>query len=133
MLSELPSLVRLETRHSRVTDFDMCGPSRASSFAGDTLTRAVDVCFERRGTPWSAELLHVLTTAFYRAPAMKTLWRNYLAARAVLEPPPAQFTTTDERIVQLLAPVRDRILSGDGRAKAWPPGGPWSAPVGIRP
>jgi len=57
---------------------------------------------------------------------MEARWRNYLAAGAVLVPPPAQFGSIGERIIEFLGPVRERIVSREALAGAWPPGGPWS-------
>jgi hypothetical protein len=121
------AMVELDTRNSRMKDFhDVWALAGAFAFDGAKLQRAVAACFERRGTPWSDEAPRVLTTAFYQAPELEARWRNYLAAGAVLVPPPAQFDTIGGRIIEFLAPVRARIVSGDGPAGAWPPGGPWS-------
>jgi hypothetical protein len=120
------AMVKLDTRNSRMKDFhDVWALAGAFAFDGGTLQRAVAACFERRRTPWSNETPRVLTAAFYRAPEMETRWRNYLAAGAVLLPPPAQFDTIGERIIEFLGPVRARILAGDGTLEAWPPRGPW--------
>lgn len=121
------AMVKLETRNSRMKDFhDVWALSDAFAFDGETLQRAVAACFERRGTPWTDEAPRVLTTAFYQAPELETRWRNYLAAGAVLVPPPAQFGTIGERITEFLGPVRQRILSRESPGGDWPPGGPWS-------
>lgn len=120
------AMVKLDTLNSRMKDFhDAWALSGAFSFDGEALKRAVAACFERRGTPWTHETPSVLTTAFYHSPEMQARWRNYLAAGAVLVTPPAQFDTIGERIIGFLGPVRERVLSGDGRATTWPPGGPW--------
>lgn len=121
------AMVKLDTLNSRMKDFhDIWALSDSFEFDGETLQRAVAACFERRGTPWTDEAPRVLTTAFYQAPELEARWRNYLAAGAVLVPPPAQFDTIGERIIGFLGPVRERILSRDNAAETWPPGGPWS-------
>jgi hypothetical protein len=121
------AMVKLGTRNSRMKDFhDVWALAGAFAFDGETLQRAVTACFERRGTPWSDETPPVLTMDFYQAPAMAARWRNYLAAGAVLVPPPAQFGSIGERIIEFLGPVRERIVSREALAGAWPPGGPWS-------
>jgi len=120
------AMVKLDTLNSRMKDFhDVWALAGAFAFDGEALQRAVAACFERRGTPLSDETPRVLTAAFYRAPEMETRWRNYLSAGAVLVPPPAQFDTIGERIIEFLGPVRGRILAGHGAWGAWPPGGPW--------
>lgn len=121
------AMVTLDTRNSRMKDFhDVWALAGSFAFDGATLQRAVAACFECRGTPWRDEAPRVLTTAFYQVPELEARWRNYLAAGAVLVPPPAQFDRIGERIIEFLGPMRERILSGDGSAGSWLPGGPWS-------
>ncbi len=127
------AMVKLDTQNSRMKDFhDIWALAGAFAFDGLNLQRAVAACFERRGTPWSSEAPRVLTTAFYQAPELASRWRNYLAAGAVLVPPPAQFDTIGERIIAFLGPVSETIRSGHGLAGDWPPGGPWSREGGTR-
>lgn len=120
------AMVKLDTRNSRMKDFhDAWALAGAFAFDGATLRRAVTTCFERRGTIWTTGTPRPLTSAFYRMPELDTRWRNYLAAGAVLIPPPAQFETIGERIIQFLGPVRESILADRPFASAWQPGGPW--------
>jgi len=122
------AMVQLDTRNSRMKDFhEVWALAGAFSFDGATLQRAVATCFERRGTPWSAETPRVLTPAFYRLTELEGRWRSYLAAGAVLVPPPAQFEVIGERIIAPLEPVRESIVKGLSFNRTWPPGGPWSA------
>lgn len=121
------AMVKLDMRNSRMKDFhDVWALTDAFAFDGATLQRAVAACFERRGTPWGGEAPRVLGTAFYQAPEMKARWRSYLAAGAVLVPPPAQFDRIGARIIEFFGPVRESILAGEGHTGAWPPSGPWS-------
>ncbi|MEB2284740.1 MAG: hypothetical protein B6D46_13445 [Polyangiaceae bacterium UTPRO1] len=129
------AMVKLDTRNSRMKDFhDVWALAGAFTFDGAALCRAVAACFERRRTPWTAEAPRALTPAFYHVPELATRWRYYLAAGAVLIPPPAQFEDVGERIIGFLGPVRATILSSDHFAGTWPPGGPWShhQPKGAR-
>jgi len=120
------AMVKLDTRNSRMKDFhDVWALAGAFAFHGATLQRAVAACFERRETPWSAEAPRVLTAAFYQTPEIATRWRHYLAAGAVLVPPPSQFEVIGERIVQFLGPVREAMVAGDPVSETWPGGGPW--------
>lgn len=124
------AMVKLETLNSRMKDFhDVWALAGSFAFDGAMLQRAVAACFERRGTPWTDEAPRALTTAFYQAPELRARWSHYLAAGAVLVPPPAQFDTIGERIIEFLGPVREGILSRDVLSGGWPPGGPWS--VGV--
>lgn len=120
------AMIKLDTRNSRMKDFhDLWSLAGAFRFDGLVLQRAVAACFERRGTPWTAETPRPLTPAFYRMPELDTRWRHYLAAGAVLVPPPAQFETIGERIIQFLGPVRGSIIAGRRFESAWLQGGPW--------
>lgn len=122
------AMVRLDTRNSRMKDFhDVWALAGAFAFTGDSLQRAIAACFERRGNAWTSEAPSVLTPAFYRRDELATRWRSYLAAGAVLMPPPAQFEVIGERIIQLLGPVRAGILADETLARTWTPGGPWAA------
>ncbi|MBX6330920.1 MAG: nucleotidyl transferase AbiEii/AbiGii toxin family protein [Gemmatimonadaceae bacterium] len=120
-------MIKLDTRNSRMKDFhDVWALAGAFAFDGEPLQRAVAACFERHGTPWTDEAPRVLTTAFFQTPDLEARWRNYLAAGSVLVPPPAQFGTIGERIIEFLGPVREWILSKDRPRATWSPGGPWS-------
>jgi len=122
------AMVKLETRNSRMKDFhDVWALAGAFDFDGAGLQRAVAACFERRRTPWTDETPRALTPAFYQMPELATRWRNYLAAGAVLIPPPAQFADIGERIIAFLLPVRQSILAGETLAAHWSPAGPWTA------
>ena len=106
---------------------DVWALAGAFDFDGAALQRAIASCFERRRAPWTEETPRVLTPAFYHMPEVATRWRHYLAAGAVLIPPPAQFEAIGERIVEFLRPVRESILAGEPLAALWPPTGPWTA------
>lgn len=122
------AMVKLDTRNSRMKDFhDLWALAGAFAFDGARLRDAVAACFERRATPWTAEVPRPLTPVFYRTPEIETRWRNYLAAGAVLVPPPAQFEVIGERILRFLGPVRESIVATEPFARTWPPGGPWHA------
>jgi hypothetical protein len=104
---------------------DVWALAGAFEFDGAALQRAVAACFERRRTAWTQETPRVLTTAFYHLPELTTRWRNYLAAGAVLLPPPARFSDIGERIIEFLGPVRESIVATKPFAQTWSPGGPW--------
>jgi hypothetical protein len=121
------AMVKLDTQNSRMKDFhDVWALAGAFEFDGAALRRAVAACFERRRTPWTEEAPRALTTAFYHLPELATRWRNYLAAGAVLIPPPARFSDIGERIIAFLGPVRDSIVATAPFVQTWPPGGRWS-------
>ncbi|MGH8294567.1 MAG: nucleotidyl transferase AbiEii/AbiGii toxin family protein [Steroidobacteraceae bacterium] len=120
------AMVKLDTRNSRMKDFhDLWALAETFAFEGPVLRDATWACFERRGTPWTQELPRALTPAFYQMPALATRWRHYLAAGAVLVPPPAQFDVIGERIIQFMGPVRSSIVADEPLDRVWKPGGPW--------
>jgi hypothetical protein len=122
------AMVSLDVRNSRMKDFhDIWALAGAFAFDGPSVRRALASCFERRGTPWSGERPRVLTPPFYEAPERAARWRSYLAAGAVLVPPPNQFVVIGERIIAFLGPVRDSIVMGEPLEARWKPGGPWTA------
>jgi hypothetical protein len=120
------AMVKLDTQNSRMKDFHdiwaLCG---AFEFDGAVLQHAVAACFDRRRTPWTDETPRALTPAFYQMPELATRWRNYLAAGAVLIPPPVQFADVGERIIEFLGPVRQSIVATEPFAQTWQPTGPW--------
>lgn len=120
------AMVKLETLNSRMKDFhDVWALANTFDFDGPSLRGAVAACFERRGTPWTDGIPRVLTSDFYQLPEMTTRWRNYLAAGAVLVPPPARFADIGERIATFLGPVRGAIVTAEAFEASWPPAGPW--------
>lgn len=120
------AMVKLDTRNSRMKDFhDVWALSERFEFAGLRLRRAVEACFERRGTPWGDELPRPLTSAFYDGLELQGRWRGYLASGAVLAPPPGRFEVVGERVRQFLGPVRESIVEDRPFAARWPARGPW--------
>lgn len=120
------AMVSLDTRNSRMKDFhDVWALSTAFAFDGPALQQAIAACFERRGTPWRPEVPRALTPAFYQTPEIERRWRSYLAAGAVLVPPPAQFEVIGEGIIRFLGAVRRSILAGVSFTSTWEPRGPW--------
>lgn len=121
------AMVKLDVRNTRMKDFhDLWALSGAFEFDGAKLQRAVAACFDRRGTPWTDETPRALTPGFYERPEIQTHWRNYLAAGAVLHPPPAQFDVIGERIIRFIGPIRASVLAAEILLQTWTPGGPWS-------
>jgi len=120
------AMINLGTRNSRMKDFhDVWALSGEFAFNGPSLLRAVAASFKRRGTRLDGELPRVLTIAFYQIPDIKIRWRNYLAAGAVLVPPPASFEIIGERIAGFLGPVRESMIANEEFRLRWEPGGPW--------
>ena len=122
------SMVQLEIRNSRMKDFyDIWALSETFAFDGPGLQEAVKRCFERRGTPWTAEIPDALTPAFYWDMNLQSRWTAYGRQGGLLNPPPIAFEDIGVRIQSLMGPVRDRILSDEPFAMHWPAGGPWQS------
>ena len=121
------AMVKLDTQNSRMKGFhDVRALAGAFEFDGAALQHAVAACFDRRRTPRTDETPRALTPTFYQMSELATRWRNYLAAGAVLIPPPVQFADVGERIIEFLGPVRQSILAGESLAARWSPAGPWA-------
>jgi hypothetical protein len=122
------AMVKLDTRNTRMKDFHhVWALANEFDFDGALLQKSISACFERRGTPWTADIPRALTPAFYQMPELESRWRRYLAAGAVLVPPPAQFEVIGERISQFLGPVRQSIVANRPFVSTWRAGGPWSS------
>ena len=120
------AMVQLGTLNSRMKDFyDVWALSESFAFDGPELQEAVARCFDRRGTPWSAELPEALTPAFYSTPQLQDYWTAYGHHGALLHLPPSAFEELGSRIRSFLRPVRDSILAGEPFDMNWSPGGPW--------
>lgn len=123
------TMVKLDTRNSRMKDFhDVWALASTFGFTGVSLQRAVAACFDRRGTRLIGETPRVITPGFYQGEEMATRWRRYLAAGAVLVPPPAQFGVIGERIVAFLGPVRQSVVEKLEFDRRWDPLGQWRRP-----
>lgn len=124
------AMVSLGRRNSRMKDFhDVWALMQTFAFDGPVLHRAVEHCFERRGTPWTSEVPAVLGAAFYHDDAVQSRWQAYRRAGAFRDAPPEALDAVGECIRSFLAPVRAAIMDGAPFEHFWPAGGPWQVPV----
>jgi len=122
------AMVQLGTINTRMKDFyDVWALSEAFAFDGLLLQEAVARCFDRRGTPWSAETPEALTAAFYSNPQRQDYWTTYGHQGGLLNLPPSAFEEIGSRIQSFLGPVHDSILAGEPFDLHWSAGGPWGA------
>ena len=120
------SMVQLGTGNSRMKDFyDVWALSETFAFDGPLLQDAVARCFDRRGTPWSAETPEALTPAFYSNPQLQDYWTAYGQYGGLFNLPPSTFEEIGSRIQSFLGPVRDSIVAGEPFEMNWSPRGPW--------
>lgn len=123
---KLEAMVKLGRKNSRMKDFhDIWALSSAFSFNGAQLREAISKCFERRKTPWYAEIPDPLTTAFYTFNKLKGFWDSYLRAGAFGTSPPEDFETIGDRIREFLGPIRESIIKEHPFEMFWPADGPW--------
>jgi hypothetical protein len=121
------AMVKLGRRNSRMKDFhDVHALSSAFAFDGATLYAAIKGCFDRRGTPWTAERPDALTTSFYQEDALQKRWQAYLRGGNILIAPPTRFDEVGEHIIRYLGPVRDGIVAGEVFTATWTPEGVWT-------
>jgi hypothetical protein len=119
------AMVKLEIRNSRMKHFhDVCALATAFAFDGVALRAAIVGCFNRRGTPWTAERPVALTPAFYQHDDLQKRWQSYLKSGGILVAPPG-FQDVGEQIIRFLGPVRDSIVAGDGFEQTWTSEGGW--------
>ena len=120
------SMVQLGVRNSRMKDFyDIWALSETFSFDGPELHQAVVRCFERRGTPWTAERPDALTPTFYSSVEQQTYWIAYGQQGGLFNSPPGSFEVVGDRIQTFLGPVWTSILLKENFDMYWPIGGPW--------
>ena len=114
------AMVKLGRRNSRMKDFhDVYALCAAFVFDGEALCLAIKGCFDRRGTPWTAERPDPLTTAFYQDDALQKRWQAYLRSGNILVTPPARFDEVGEQIILFLGPVRDSVVAGEIFTGTW--------------
>jgi Nucleotidyl transferase AbiEii toxin, Type IV TA system len=95
------AMVKLGIRNSRMKDFhDVCALATAFAFDGVALRSAVIACFDRRGTPWTAERPAALTPAFYQHEDLQKRWQSYLKSGGILVPPPGRFVEVRQFLCQ---------------------------------
>ena len=118
------SMVQLGIGNSRMKDFyDVWAMPETFAFFGPELKDAVARCFDRRGTPWSAEMPGALTPTFYSNPQLQDYWTAYGHQGGLFNLPPSAFEVVGDRIQSFMGPVRDNILKGEPFCMYWPPGG----------
>jgi len=122
------AMVKLGVKNSRMKDFhDVWALSGEIAFDGPTLRNSIAGCFERRGTPVTAEVPRPLASAFYSDPELQASWSGYATGSGLIVPPPARFEVIGERVIQFVGPVHESIAFGRPFAAQWSPGGPWTA------
>ena len=124
------AMVHLGLSNTRMKDFyDMWALSESFNIDGDALLVAVADCFKRRGTPWTEELPEALTSEFYSDANIQMEWDRYGRSAALIEPPPVSFEEVGSRVITLLGPIRESIISKESFRMRWVSGDNWKSPT----
>jgi hypothetical protein len=121
---KLEALVTLGIGNSRMKDFyDLGVLAEQFPFDGETVARAVQATFERRGTPLPSTAPIALTDAFPNDAGKLTQWRAFLTRSRLATP---QLPELIRRLQSFLLPVLDAVRAADSFRQTWNPPGPWS-------
>jgi hypothetical protein len=118
------AMVKLGELNSRMKDFfDVWMLSRAESFRGEELAKAIEQTFRRRGTLLSAEPI-CFAEAFADSAAKAVQWQAFIR-RGRFSEPVAAFADVARAVADFLRPVGLALLAGERWTSRWAPGGPW--------
>ena len=120
------AMVHLGLSNTRMKDFyDIWALSESFDIDGAALLAAVASCFKSRDTAWTEEIPAPLTSEFYSDANIQVEWRRYGHRALLLETPPDSFEEVGYRVMALLKPIRDRILSHESFKLTWTAGDAW--------
>jgi predicted nucleotidyltransferase component of viral defense system len=119
------AMVRLGIANSRMKDFyDLWVMSRDFSFEGETLSRAIEATFRRRGTELPTALPLALTQEFSDDSAKKAQWAAFMR-RLDQGANDQTLTAVVAALEEFLMPPALAATRGEPFMKKWPPSGPW--------
>ena len=117
------AMTKLGVLNSRMKDFyDIWLLSRQFDFDGPELARAIQLTFEKRGTPLPQEIV-AFSGSFIKE--KQTLWaafRNRLSQDHV----PVSFEDVVASVDRFLSPVVAALVTGNPGATRWVASGPWT-------
>ena len=120
------AIVHLGLSNTRMKDFhDMWALSESFDIDGEALLVAVDDCFRRRGTPLSEEMPEALTSDFHSDTNIQMAWDHYCGSATLMEPPPDSFEEVGHRVIALLEPIGESIVSNESFRMRWVAGDNW--------
>ena len=120
------AIVHLGLSNTRMKDFhDIWALSESFDIDGEALLVAVDDCFRRRGTPWSGEMPEALTPEFYSDTNIQMAWDHYCGSATLIESPPDSFEEVGHRVIALLKPIGESIVSNESFRMRWVAGDSW--------
>jgi len=120
------ALVKLGMANSRMKDFyDLWVMARRFEFHGPVLGEALSATFARRKTMLPASIPLAFKPEFSTSPSKQTQWRAFLRKSGLKAN--ASLQDVVQVLDEFLMPVVDAILTRQGMASRWRPGGPWKA------
>ena len=119
------AMVHLDMQNSRMKDFyDIWILSRALSFSGPALSRAIRSTFERRQTSLPVVPPVALTAEFYSEPVRVRQWAAFI--RRIGEPALAdEFSQVVADLAEFLMPAAKAASTSAEYPLRWEPLGPW--------
>lgn len=128
---KVEAMVSLGMINSRMKDFyDVHRLAASMTFDGLTLVRALRATFDRRRTPFPADVPLVLTPGFLADPERQMQWRAFVHRGRLPAPPDVAALT--ETLRAFLLPILAVAGTGAPFDMEWRPGGPWM-PKGSAP
>lgn len=123
---KLEAMVKWGEVNSRTKDFlDIWLLSRLYDFSGDTLSEAVKITFDHRGTSVRPDPV-CLTAAFAEDAVRQAVWQGLVRTSRVADVPNT-FAEVIEGIATFATPVLKAIAASAPFTDMWTAPGPWSA------
>jgi predicted nucleotidyltransferase component of viral defense system len=121
---KLEAMVKLGQANSRMKDFyDIAVLSQTFAFDGETLVRAIQATFHRRGTPLPLGLPLALTAVFIQDKTKITQWGGFMRKSGA--PNVGDLASVGALVAGFVQSPLGAALASHGFAKRWKPGGGW--------
>lgn len=122
---KVEAMVQLGIANSRMKDFyDLLVMARTFSFEGETLRRAIEATFARRGTVLPSEPPVALTAVFATDDSKAKQWKAF-CKRSGLEKGAGELGVMVTELSAFLLPVLHSSQRGEPFSSTWDAGGPW--------
>ena len=119
------AMVKLGMLNTRMKDFfDVWTVSEEFAFDSPTLSRAIKITFETRGTAVPNKLPLALSPEFYNDQEKNAQWKAFLN-KAKLNAQGKSLAEIAEALQVFLVPVSEAVARHEILKRQWEPGGPW--------
>lgn len=113
---KLHAITRLGLANSRMKDFfDLSKLVRNTNLSHETLARAIQATFKRRGTELPRETPLALTETFWSDPIVVVHWRSFVRKNEIV-PPLDDLSTTCHMIADTVGPILAALAANNGDA-----------------